>query len=169
MKNTTKKKLIKALSSGLKITAVGVVGLAFIGCPSEQEEQIPVQRSENITIATGKTVTVNFMALLNATPVWWSKLSSKLQFFAGDFPEGSYTLTVTLDGTNGFVAGTAGTKTATVGESWLSGATDSDMNTSLANMLATWISMEKDQNRVRFDDGMSAFELAQVLMNNDII
>ena len=171
MKNTTKKKLIKALSAGLKITVIGAAGLVFMGCPSEQEEQTPVSRSENITLAAGKSMTVHFTALPDATPSWWGKLSSKLQFFAVDFPTGNYTLTVT-DGTGGFVAGAYGSKSTTVSENWLSGATDDDMNVSLSGMLGDWISMNKkkqNQNRIWYAGGMSSFELAQVKKNSDIV
>ena len=161
MKNTTKKRVISALSFGLSITVVGTMGLAFMGCPTEQEEQTPVSRSENITLAAGKTMTVHFTALPSATPAWWSKLSLFLQSIELDFPAGTYILTVTPDGTGSFVAGAAGTKTATVGENWLYGADNSDM-LSIFGILDAWVAQVKNQNQVRYAGGMSPFELAQV-------
>ena len=162
MKNTTKKKVISVLSTGLKITAVGAAGLALMGCPPEQIEQQPVEQSKDITLAAGKKVTVNFTALPGATPTWWGKLSSQLQVFGAGFPTGNYTLNVTPNGTGGFVAGATGSKTATVGENWLSNAQDTDIGSSIASVLMAWVAQIKNQNRVRFGGGMSAFELAQV-------
>jgi len=86
MKNTTKKRVISALSFGLSITVVGTMGLAFMGCLTEQEEQKPVEQSKDITLDAGKKVTVNFTALPNTTPAWWSKLDSFLNIVCRRFP-----------------------------------------------------------------------------------
>jgi len=170
MKNKTK--MINILFTRLKMIIVVFFVLDVIlilSCCEEPDDPKPVQCSENITIAAGKTFAVNFTALPNTTPAWWSKLSSKLQQLESGFPAGNYTLTVTPSGTGGFVAGTSGSKTATVGESWLNNATDDQMMMSLAGMVGTWTAMNKNQNRIQYAGGMSYFELAQVKKHNDIV
>jgi len=173
MKNTTKKKVISALSKGLNLTLIlGLgTGTAFVAasCVEEPEAPKPEQQSGVITLAPGKTVTAIFVALPNTTPAWWSKLDSQLQLLKEGFPAGNRTLTVTPNGTGGFVAGTPGSKMVTVGESWLNNATDLEVLDSLLDITVQWYSLEKTQNRIRYAGGMSSFELAQVKKHNDII
>jgi len=125
----------------LILAIILLIGFIVNSCGGDDEQPQPTQQSKDITLAAGKKVTVTYTALPGATPSWWNKLSSQLQSMAGDFPTGTYTLTVTPDGTAGFAAGAGGSKAATVSESWLSGASDTDMMVSIYNMLASWITM----------------------------
>jgi len=145
----------------LILAIILLIGLIVNSCAGgdDNEQPKPTQQSKDITLAAGKKVTVTYTALPGATPSWWSKLSTKLISLEEGFPAGTYTLTVTPNGTAGFAAGAGGSKAATVGESWLSGATDGDLNTSLMSMAGSWVSMNKKQNSIRYADGMSPFEL----------
>jgi len=56
-------------------------------------------------------------------------------------------VTVTPDGTGGFVAGAVGSKSVIVSESWLSGADETDI-LSIYGIFAQWISMNKSNVRI---------------------
>jgi hypothetical protein len=99
---------------------------------------VVAERSENITIAAGKTVTVNFTATTkNDKPEWWDDLEGALQALASVFVPGNYILNVTSDGTDGFAA--SGSKTATVSDDWLSKSDTVAMYLAVNDILADWI------------------------------
>jgi len=64
-----------------------------------------------------------------------------------------------ISGDNGFTK--TGPKTLSVGESWISKASEFDMGLSLELILDAWTAMNKNQNRIRYAGGMSPFELAK--------
>jgi hypothetical protein len=97
-----------------------------------------VARSEDITIAANKTVTVNFTAKPGVTPTWWGTLEEVFQALAAGFDIGHYTLNVTSDGTGGFVVGDPGSKTATVSETFLSESDYTTMGMSMGAMVDLW-------------------------------
>jgi hypothetical protein len=122
------------------VMAIAIIALAIIGCKEDEPEPQPVPQSKVITIATGKTVTVNFTALPGTTPAWWGTLESAFQSRASSFDIGHYTLIVKITGTDGFVAGGTGSKTATVSESFLSTSDYTAMRTSMGAITENWIS-----------------------------
>jgi len=116
----------------LILAIILLIGFIVNSCGDDDEQPQPTQQSKDIILAAGKKVTVTYTALPGATPSWWSKLSTQLQSMEVGFPAGTYTLTVTPDGTDAFVAGAEGSKSATVSESWLSSANDTDVLMSIA-------------------------------------
>ena len=128
----------------LILAIILLIGFIVNSCGGDDEQPQPTQQSKDITLAAGKKVTVTYTALPGATPSWWSKLSSQLQSIEVGFPAGTYTLTVTPDGTDAFVAGAEGSKSATVSESWLSSANDTDVLMSIAGAIAIWASMNNN-------------------------
>jgi hypothetical protein len=123
---------------GMAFVAILVLALAFIGC-KQDEPPTPVPQSRDITIATGKTVTVNFTALPGTTPAWWDTLESVFHERAAAFDPGHYTLIVKTTGTDGFVVGETGSKTATVSEAFLSASDYTAMRASMGPIVGTWI------------------------------
>jgi len=172
MKNTTKKKVIHALSTGLKITAVGAAGLALMGCPPEQEEQKPVPEQQSKTISVpsdggGVSVVVKYMALPGTTPGYVSNIQQALSWIGEGnsfgLKAGSVTINV-ISGNSGFVKN--GTRTLDVGDGWLSTATDIDIYDALTIDPAftdNWFTMlnNKKKGQIRGIGGMSPFELAK--------
>jgi hypothetical protein len=121
------------------VMAIAIIAFAVIGCnqdASPQSAATPVPQSKNITVGTNKTVTVNFTALPDTTPAWWSNLESALKNLGTSFFVGNYTLNVT-SGTGGFVK--TGSKTATVSETWLSQSDYETLRVSINAMLEDWI------------------------------
>jgi len=126
----------------LILAIILLIGFIVNSCGGGDDEQPqPTQQSKDITLAAGKKVTVTYTALPGATPSWWGKLSTQLQFVEVGFPTGTYTLTVTPTGTAGFVAGAEGSKSATVSDSWLSSANDTEVLMSMGGIISIWISM----------------------------
>ena len=164
MKNTTMKKVIHALSTGLKITAVGAAGLALMGCPPEQEEQKPVEQSKTFSgIATEDgtvDVTVNYTALPGTTPGYLSLIEAALIDLFPYVPVMISNLTIDVIANNsGFTK--TGSKTLSVGESWFTGKEKIDVIDAIEPIVDDWLSMNKNQNRIRYAGGMSPFELAK--------
>ena len=116
---------------------IAIIVFAIICC-KQDATSTPVPQSKDITIATGKTVTVNFTALPGTTPAWWDKLETALTTASGGFGSGDFILNVQSSGTGGFV-GVDGSKTATVSNAFLSNSIPSAILTSLGDaMNAGW-------------------------------
>ena len=131
-----------------------IVGLAMVftftvvvgGCSNGSTEK-PTAQSKNITIAAGKTVTVNFTALPGTTPSWWSTLEDVFEDRAAGFAPGHYTLNVQYSGTDGFVAGGVGSGIATVSEAFLAASDFAAMRASMGPMVSSWtIAMIRNSN-----------------------
>jgi hypothetical protein len=123
-------------------TLVGILAfflLAFVACDNGgNNDPKPEEQNTPIPIAEGKTVTVTYWALPNTTPVWWDTLVSALENRAGGFASGNFTLNVTTNGTNGFIAGEIGSGTATVSETYLSQTDYETMRTAINGILDDW-------------------------------
>jgi hypothetical protein len=128
---TTRKRTFKAIAA-----IFGIIALTIIGC---KQEPTPVAQSRDITIATGKTVTVNFTALPGTTPAWWNTLVSVFDDRKVAFDPGHYILNVQSTGTAGFAASGVGTKTVTVSEAFLSASDFTAMRNSMGPIVSAWI------------------------------
>jgi hypothetical protein len=101
------------------MVAIIALSFGFVGCKSDPDPE-KVWQSKSVDIGANKTMTVKFMALPDVTPDWWAKLEGFLSGAGAEFTGlGDYIITVTPEGTGGFVAGPRGTKTATVSEAFL--------------------------------------------------
>jgi uncharacterized repeat protein (TIGR02543 family) len=97
-----------------------------------------VEQSKPVDIGIGKTMTVKFMALPGADdPAWWSFLEGQIKLYSPSFGLGNYVLTVIPESMDGFVT-TRGTKTATVGETFLLTKTEDEIDDSLFDILSDW-------------------------------
>jgi hypothetical protein len=125
----------------LGIIAIAIIGIAIIGCKEDEPEPQPqpVAQSKTITIAEGKTVTVNYTALPGTTPAWWNTLEQALRNMMAGFSNGNYTLNVTPNGTDGFIAGASGSKSATVSNAWLSKSDYNAMRISISGIQDDWV------------------------------
>jgi hypothetical protein len=121
------------------IGILAIIVFAIIACGDDNPDPEPVKQSKNITIADGKTVTVNFTALPDTTPIWWNTLEDVFHNLADMFDIGHYTLNVNPNGTDGFVVGEYGTKTATVSDVFLSTSDYATMRQSMGPMVNDWI------------------------------
>ncbi|MDR0502788.1 MAG: hypothetical protein LBH16_05640 [Treponema sp.] len=161
MKKETKQKIAAAVAIG-GLTLGTIFGMT--ACPNEPAPTptptpvpVPIEQSKDITIAEGKTATVNFMALPETTPTWWDTLSDVFVNRANSFALGHYTLNVQSAGTDGFVAGAPGSKTATVSETYLSTTDYTTMRADMNSILGSWIAMLNLRN---FDNSKEAVRLA---------
>jgi len=165
MKNTTKKKVLSVLSTGLKVVTVGAVGLALMGCPPEQEEQKPVPEPQSKTFSGITTldgianVTINYVALLGATPGYLSLIEGACEDQLPYALRGGNLIINVISGNSGFAKADA--KTLSVGESWFTGKSQMDVIDAMSSVLDAWVAMNKNQNRIRYAGGMSPFELAK--------
>jgi hypothetical protein len=125
------------------IVAIIALCFGFVGCDDGdgKDDPKPVEQTKDIEIATGKTVTVVYTALPDTTPAWWSTLEEVFHNRAHAFDIGHFTLIVQSSGTDGFVAGTAGSKTATVSEAFLATSDYTAMRASMGVMVDYWIAM----------------------------
>jgi hypothetical protein len=131
---------MKTRKQFLSVIAIAIIAIAIIGCKGDESTEQPVAQSKTITLANGKTVTVNFTALPNITPIWFSKLETQLSLLKGTFPNGNYILIVeTGNLNNGFEVKNSGSKTATVSEKWLSSATELEILDGLLDITSDWI------------------------------
>ena len=120
------------------IALVAIITIGIIACKEDEPDPQPTAQSKDITIATGKTVTINYTAIPNTTPSWWDKLESALKDRQGGFAPGNFTLNVTTSGTDGFVAGVEGSGTATVSEAFLLASDFQAIRLSIAGALTYW-------------------------------
>jgi len=107
-------------------------------------------QAKDITIAEGKTVTVNYYALPGATPIWWKTLEDVFHDRAAGFGTFHYTLNVEYTGTDGFVAGGVGSgRTATVSNTFLSNSDYASIRQSMGPMVAMWVAMDNGNDVFR--------------------
>jgi len=181
MKNTTKKKVIHALSTGLKITAVGAVGLAFMGCPPEQTETAET-RIETITLSFG---TAKVKATLLRSEMDALKGGLTLAF-DGAYSGGNILDKTSLENVFGRVGGVTievgnrpsngntyetvtGSNTLYLNTGALGNANLQAKLRSAVNSMGTdgsEIAMNK--NRIRYASGMSPFELAKFQKHGNV-
>jgi len=147
----TNKKLINPKTVGRNV-ALGfgafavVFALAILAsCDNEPKPQPGVpqltEQSKDIIIRDDVTCTINYIAVTGTTPVWLDTLVSVFENRAAVFFAGHYTLTVQTTGTDGFVAGAAGTKTATVSDAFLTASDYTAMRASMGPMISSWMVM----------------------------
>jgi hypothetical protein len=122
------------------IVAVIVLSFGFVGC-DDKDDPIPqkVTMSDVPTSNGTVSVTINYTALPGTTPSYMSTLKTVLGIILESATtNGDLTINV-IAGNGEFVL--AGTKTLSVGESWVSNATDMEMGRSIMGMLNSWVAM----------------------------
>ena len=112
---------------------------AFIGCDNNNNDPELIEQSKDIIFGTDKTVTVKYTALPNTTPVWWDTLVLVFDDRKASFDPAHYTLIVQYIGTEGFVAGVAGSKKATVSNTFLLNSDYTTMRASMGPIVGYWI------------------------------
>jgi len=136
----TRKQFIVIKATMLCIVALCIV--AFIGCKEDTPDPQPVAQYKifsKTNINGDLKITVNYTALPNTTPTWWNTLESVFNDREDAFGAGNFILNVKTTGTDGFVAGTAGSKTATVSEAFLSSSDYATMRVSMGPIVNDWI------------------------------
>ena len=109
------------------------------GDDDEQPKPTPTQQTYPIDLGNGKKVNVNYMAVTgSATPSYMSNLVGVLQELVGSMPAGTYTIDI-VDGNNGFAK--TGSKTLSVGKTWISGATYEQIGVAINTLIFDWIAM----------------------------
>jgi len=122
-------------------------------------------QAKDITIAEGKTVTVNYYALPGATPTWWKTLEDVFHDLSAGFSAGHYTLNVEYTGTSGFVSGTPGSRTATVSNTFLSNSDFATIRQSMGPMMSGWTAMHIGNDAVRIANAVSRYDCAMKLVS----
>jgi len=118
-------------------------------------------QAKDITIAEGKTVTVNYYSLPGATPTWWKTLEDVFHNLSAGFGTVHYTLNVQYTGTDGFVAGGPGSgRTATVSNTFLSNSDFAAMKASMGPIVGSWLAMYNANDAVRMANAVPRYDRA---------
>ena len=108
------------------------------GTAAEPVQASEVPHSETISIREDVTATIEYMAFADTTPEWLDTLIDVFNRNRAIFATGHYTLTVESDGDAGFVAGAAGSKTATVSAAFLSASDVTAIYVGMRSIAAVW-------------------------------
>ena len=124
----------------LILVIILLIGLIVNSCGGgdDEEKPTPTQQTYPIDLGNGKKVNVNYKALPGTTPAYMSNLVGVLQELVASMPAGTYTIDV-VDGNNGFAK--TGSKTLSVGKSWISGATYEQIGVAIGTLILDWIAM----------------------------
>ena len=124
----------------LILAIILLIGLIVNSCGGGDDEQPkPTQQTYPIDLGNGKIVNVNYKAVTgSATPSYMSDLVTVLGAFAAGMPAGTYTIDV-VDGNSEFAK--TGSKTLSVGKSWISGATEMQIGMAINALMIDWVAM----------------------------
>ena len=122
------------------ILLIGFIVNSCGGDGDDDEQPKPTQQTYPIDLGNGKKVNVNYKAVTgSATPSYMSDLVTVLGAFAAGMPAGTYTINV-IDGNSGFAK--TGSKTLSVGKTWISSAIDYiQIGTAINALLIDWVAM----------------------------
>jgi len=121
------------------------------GCNCTEKLKL-VEKSETIDVRSDVTMTIKYMVLDDVLPEWWDTLMSVIENRKGTFLAGHYTLIVESDGDDGFVAGAAGSKTATVSDAFLTASDYDTMRSGIRGIINAWIANVMMNNMIRMAD-----------------
>jgi hypothetical protein len=134
----------RTFGSGVFFGLVAIIALCFgfVGCDDKTPDPDPVEQSIEVPdTQDGVKIIVKYTALPGTLPssTWWDPLLSNLALVKDLFTRGELVLTVVPGSTDGFAA-VRGTKTATVGETFLvTNATDEEaILLSLNGIFGAW-------------------------------
>jgi len=125
----------------LILVIILLIGLIVNSCGGgdDEEKPTPTQQTYPIDLGNGKIVNVNYKAVTgSATPSYMSDLVTVLGAFAAGMPAGTYTIDV-VDGNSEFAK--TGSKTLSVGKSWISGATEMQIGMAINALMIDWVAM----------------------------
>ena len=142
MKNNRKAKILAGALSVVQLLTPVAAASVLIACEETKPEEKPVAQSKILDITTrGGTinVTVNYMAVPGSIPGYMPTLELVTRnVLAGMITSSDLTINV-VDGNGSFVL--AGAKTLSVGESWISKATETEMGMSMDSVRSAWVAM----------------------------
>ena len=123
----------------LILAIILLIGLIVNSCGGGDDEQPkPTQQTYPIDLGNGKIVNVNYKALPGTTPAYMSNLVTVLGNTAPGMPAGTYTINV-IDGNSEFAK--TGSKTLSVGKTWISGATEMQIGIAIGTLMLDWVAM----------------------------
>ena len=125
----------------LILVIILLIGLIVNSCGGgdDEEKPTPTQQTYPIDLGNGKIVNVNYKAVTGSTtPDYMSNLEIVLGKLVVGIPAGTYTINI-IDGNSEFA--NTGSKTLSVGKTWISGATEMQIGMAINALILDWTAM----------------------------
>jgi hypothetical protein len=139
----------KQFLSVIAIAIIAIIALPLAGCKSDEPTDQPQPVAQSKTLEGIKNnndepivnVTINYTALPNTTLSYMSTLEKVIIGSIKGVPAtGNLTINIISSSSDGFVlAGSKGSKTLNVRDTWLANATEQEMGISLGGVIVDWI------------------------------